>query len=363
MYRERIKKFQKYLMSENLDGFIISQRAELIHQAYIRYLCGFGGDTGLMIIAPKTVYLLCDGRFHEQAKKEAQGVQIIATKSYPIAALKELTQFQGRNKRYGYESDGLTCSELKSLKENLGDVLLVPTESAVELQSIIKDKGEIELIQRAADIAGKAFERILGYLKPGLRELEVCAELEYQMKMLGSDKPAFDTIIASGYRSALPHGLASAKKISRGDFVTFDFGAVYKGYVSDVTRTVVMGKATSRQKKVYGVVLRAQLAAIKKIKSGVEGKAVDATARKVIEKAGFKKYFNHGTGHGIGIYVHVGPNLGPRSADKLKRGMVVTVEPGIYIPNWGGVRIEDDVLITNTGCRVLTRAPKKLLEV
>jgi Xaa-Pro aminopeptidase len=183
------------------------------------------------------------------------------------------------------------------------------------------------------------------------------------MKMLGAEKPAFDTIVASGYRSALPHGVASEKKIAKGDFVTFDFGAWYKGYVADITRTVVMGKATVRQKKIYNTVLRANQAAIRKVKSGVSGFDVDKAARSVIKRAGYSKYFGHGTGHGIGIYVHVGPNAGPRSKDILKRGMVVTIEPGIYIPKWGGVRIEDDVLVTNTGSRVLTSAPKKLLEL
>ncbi|MEE8417909.1 MAG: M24 family metallopeptidase, partial [candidate division Zixibacteria bacterium] len=152
-------------------------------------------------------------------------------------------------------------------------------------------------------------------------------------------------------------------KIARGDFVTFDFGATFGGYVSDMTRTVVMGKATARQKKVYNTVKRAQLAGVKKVKAGVSGKAVDAAARKIVDKAGFKKQFRHGTGHGIGLYVHMKPSAGPLSQDILKRGMVLTIEPGIYITGWGGVRIEDDVLVTNTGCRVLNSSPKKLLEI
>jgi Xaa-Pro aminopeptidase len=277
--------------------------------------------------------------------------------------LKNLSQFHGRNKRYGYEAEYLTCDELRIVQESLGDVLLVPTTNAGSQLSVIKEKSEIELIQEAVDISDIAFERILGYLKPGLRENEVCAELEYQMKMLGSEKPAFATIIASGYRSAVPHGVASEKKIARGDFVTFDFGATYKGYVSDLTRTIVVGKATSRQKKIYEVVRRAQLAAIKKVKAGVSGLAVDSAARKIIENAGYKKYFTHGTGHGIGIYIHVSPNCGPKSTDTLRRGMVITIEPGIYIPKWGGVRIEDDVVVTNKGGKVMNKAPKKLLEV
>jgi Xaa-Pro aminopeptidase len=364
MYRERIKRFQKYLKSENLDGFIVASHAvDIIQPFNIRYLCGFSGDTGLLIIRPKSAHFLCDGRFHEQARNEVKGARVIPTKSYPAHELKNLTQFHGKNKRYGYEAEYLSCGDLQAIKGGLSDVLMVPTRGAVTELSIIKDKYEIELIQKAVDISDTAFVRILGYLKPGIREIEVAAELEYQMKMLGSEKAAFPTIVASGYRSALPHGVASRKKIARGDFVTFDFGATYEGYVSDLTRTVVIGKATGRQKKIYNTVLRAQKAAIRKIKPGVEGKTVDAAARKVIEKAGFKKYFNHGTGHGIGIYIHVSPSLGSKSVDRLKKGMVVTVEPGIYIPKWGGVRIEDDVVVTGTGCRILNEAPKNMLEV
>jgi len=364
MYSTRIKKFQKFIKKENLDGFIVSPLAvDVVGPYNIRYLCGFSGDTGLLIVTLKTAYLLCDSRFHEQARKEVRGARVIATESYPVTALKELTQFQGRNIRYGFEPENLTFGQLDLIKQNLGDVLMVPVDGAVEYLSIIKDKFEVELIQKAIDITDTAFERILGYLKPGLRENEVCAELEYQMKMLGSTKPAFDTIIASGYRSALPHGLASQKKLASGDFVTFDFGATYKGYVADMTRTVVVGKATDRQKKVYNAVLKAQKAAIRKVKPGVSCKSIDTTARNSIEKAGYKKYFNHGTGHGIGIYIHVKPSLSSRSNDVLKKGMVVTVEPGIYIPGWGGVRIEDDILVTAMGSKVLNSSPKKLLEV
>ena len=357
MYRKRIQEFQKYLKRENLDGFFVKR------PHHIRYLCGFTGDMGLLVILQKAAYLLCDGRFHEQARIEVKGAKVVPVKGYPLSELKELGQFRGKNLKYGYESEFLTCEELKIIQESLPQAILVSTTGAVDLLSITKDKFEIENIKKAVEIADTAFERILGYLSPGLRENEVCAELEYQMKMLGSEKPAFDTIIASGYRSALPHGQASDKKIKKGEFITFDFGATYNGYVSDMTRTVVLGKATSRQKKVYNTVLKAQLAGIRKVKAGVEAKAVDAVARKVIEKQGFGKYFTHGTGHGIGFYVHVRPVVSTKSEAVLKSGMVITVEPGIYIPKWGGVRIEDDIVVTKNGGRVLNRAPKKLLEV
>ncbi|MFH2037046.1 MAG: aminopeptidase P family protein [Candidatus Zixiibacteriota bacterium] len=363
MYKERIRKLQTYLKSENLDGYLINQRSELIHMADVRYLSGFTGDTGLMVVLNKSAFLIVDGRFHTQAAKEAKNVRIINARGLPVVELEKHKQFQTKNLRLGFNPEGFLLSEIKLLKEKLPHAALIESPDAIANLSIIKSKDEIKLIQGAIDIAETALERLLGYIKPGLREIEVAAELEYQMKMLGAEKPAFDTIVASGYRSALPHGVASTKKIAKGDFVTIDYGAKYNGYVSDITRNFVIGKATPRQKKIYDVVLRANMAGIKKIKSGVSGLDVDKAARQVIERAKLGKYYNHGLGHGIGIYVHVQPNLGPRSTSVLQSNMVTTVEPGIYIPKYGGVRIEDDVLVTNKGCKVLTSSPKKLLEL
>jgi Xaa-Pro aminopeptidase len=357
MYKQRIKKVQEHIKKENLDGLIITRLIS------IRYLCGFSGSSGLLIVRPNSANFITDFRYKEQSKKEVKGAKVIISKADSIAELKELKQLHGKNLRYGYESDYLTCRDMQRILSGLGNVLLLPTIDAVEQFSMVKDNSEIAMIQKAAEITDLAFERMLGYIGPGIKESEVRAELEYQLMSLGSEKPAFDTIVASGYRSALPHGVASDKKIQKGDFVTLDFGAQYNGYVSDLTRTVVVGKATSRQKKIYDIVLKAQLLAINKVKDGVEGKMVDKIARDYIKKFGFDKYFGHGLGHGIGVYVHSKPSLGPRSQDILRRGNVVTIEPGIYLPGWGGVRIEDDVVVTTTGCRVLTKAPKKMLEL
>lgn len=362
MSKERIKKFQSWIKSENLDGFVVRRHESL------RYLCGFTGGTplepdGVLIVTPKGADFVTDFRYYEQARKELKGARLIKGSRDSITSLKEIRKFHGKNLKYGFESDYVTYYNRKRFQDNLGNAILIPFNDTVEMFSVIKEKAEVDLIQKAVDITDVAFERILGYVKPGLRELEVAAELEYQMKVLGSQKLSFDTIIASGYRSALPHGMASRKKIAKGDFVTFDFGATFEGYGADMTRTIVMGRAASRQKKVYNTVLSAQMAALRKVKASVSGKAVDAAARKVIDRAGFKKYFRHGTGHGIGLFVHSKPSAGPLSTDILKRGMVMTVEPGIYIPGWGGVRIEDDVLVTNSGCRVLNSSPKKLLEL
>jgi Xaa-Pro aminopeptidase len=357
MHNQRIRKVQEYIKAENLDGFIVTRLVN------IRYLCGYTGSSGVLIITPDEAFFMTDFRYKEQANQEVRGANVIISKGDTISAIKEQKRFRGKNLRYGYESEFLSCRDYKRIQEGLEGSILVSTTDVVENISVIKDAAEIALIQKAVDITDVVFERILGYLRPGLRETEIRAEMEYQMMSLGSEKPAFETIVASGYRSAMPHGIASEKKLKKGEFVTLDFGASFKGYVADLTRTVVLGKATPRQKRIYNIVLKAQLAAIKRVRSGKEGKAIDSMARDIIEKEGFGKYFGHGLGHGIGIYIHSKPSLGPRSVDILKKGMVMTIEPGIYLPKWGGVRIEDDVLVTATGCRTLNRATKNLLEV
>ena len=357
MYKNRIGKIQAQLIKENLDGLLVTRLA------HIRYLCGYSGSSGLLIIRRNDAHFLTDFRYKDQAAKEVKGARVMITKADPISELKDLTQFQGKNQRYGFESAYTTHSDLQRIQSGMGKALVLPTSDLVEQFSTIKDSEEIASLQKAIDITDTAFERILGYIRPGLRENEVRAELEYQMMSLGSERPAFDTIIASGFRSAMPHGVATDKKIRKGDFVTLDFGAMYNGYTADLTRTVMVGKANTRQKKIYSIVLKAQVSAIKKVKSGIEGKAVDKVARDIITRAGFGKNFGHGLGHGIGVYIHSKPNVGPRSTETLKSGMVITIEPGIYVSGWGGVRIEDDVLVTTTGCRVMTRSPKNLFEL
>ncbi len=362
MSQLRIKKFRKYLKQENLDAFIVSRHAS------IQYLSGFTGGThispdGILVVTQRGAELLTDSRYWEQARMELKGVRLIRVKGESLTGLKDQKEYQGKNLRIGFESDYLTDYNFNRMKQYLPGALFVATTGAVENLSVIKDASEIACLKRAAEITDAAFARILGYLKPGLRENEVCAELEYQMKVLGADQLAFESIVASGYRSALPHGTASEKKIKAGEFVTFDFGACYKGYTADMTRTVIVGKASARQKKFYNIVLKAQKAAIARVRHGIEAKLVDAAARNIINKAGYGDNFGHGTGHGLGLYIHSRPSVSPKSTDILKRGMVITIEPGIYLAGWGGVRIEDDVVVTSNGGRILNRSPKNLLEI
>lgn len=360
MSAKRIAAIRQLVKAENLDGLIVTD----INQ--IRYLTGFAGmedSDALMVLSGRQAYFLTDFRYTDQANKEVKGARVHIVKGDKATSLKDFPALRIKNRRYGFSCETMRISVQKKIESALPDCLLVAADKVFAQLGWVKDKSELACITKAVEIGDIAYERILNLVAPGIRERELAAELEYQMVMLGSEGAAFPTIVASGYRSAMPHGVASKRKLQKGDFVTFDFGACVDGYVSDMTRTVVVGRATSRQKRIYQTVLKAQLAAIRKMKAGAACKAVDAAARRIITKAGYGKRFGHGTGHGISIDYHSGPRLSPLSDDKLKANNVVTVEPGIYIGGWGGVRIEDDVLVTRTGAKVLNRAPKKLLEL
>jgi Xaa-Pro aminopeptidase len=357
MSAKRINNLRQLIKKENLDGLIVTDLKQ------IRYLTGFSGSAALLAIGPKKALFFSDFRYKEQAAKEVKGAKVHIATGPAITALKDFPELAAKNRRLGYAAAGTTVEVLKKLEKSLPGCLWVPADNVLGQLGWVKEKDELVSISKAVEISDVAFERILNLIAPGVRERELAAELEYQMMMLGSERAAFESIVASGWRSALPHGIASNKKLQAGDFVTFDFGATVNGYVSDITRTVVVGKATLRQKKIYSIVARAQLAAIRKMKPGASCKMIDGTARQIITRAGYGRQFGHGLGHGIGLEVHSGPRLSGMVEDKLMVNNVVTVEPGIYIPGWGGVRIEDDVLVTRSGAKVLNGAPKKLLEL
>jgi len=358
MSKKRIDAIRKKTKTENLDGFVVT------HLDHVRYLSGYTGSNGLLVITNREAQFLTDFRYTDQARKEVTGAKVkVIEKGDLIGNLADFPEFNKKNLRLGYSSGYLPVAGAEQLKSVLSNALLIPADYIMSDLGWVKDRDEIASTRRAVKISDIAFERILPIITPGVRERELAAELEYQMAMLGSEKPAFESIVASGPRSAMPHGVATSRKIKKGDLITFDFGATVNGYVSDITRTVVLGKATSRQKRIYGIVLRSQLAGIKKVKAGIAGKDVDDVCRKIISKAGYGKQFGHGTGHGIGFYIHMGPRLAPKSENKLAVNQIFTIEPGIYISGWGGVRIEDDVLVTRKGGEVLNKAPKNLLEL
>jgi Xaa-Pro aminopeptidase len=355
--KNRIKRIVSLLEKENLDALLVN------FQPNVRYLSGYDGTNGLVLLTFDKGLFITDFRYQEQAKKEVKDLKLHLAQRELIYDLAKFKFLQKRNQRIGFEANHTSYSTVQKLKEILPNALLVPTENLVESLLIIKDKGEVAKIEKAAQITDKAFSHILDLVKPGVREKDLAAEIEHGFKRMGGDGPAFSTIVASGYRSSMPHGRASDKKLKVGEFVTFDMGAIYQGYVSDMTRTLILGRATPKQRKIYNLVLKAQTKAISRAKAGIRGMELDKVAREVIAKAGYGKYFGHGLGHGLGLEVHSGPVVNARSKTILKPGMVITIEPGIYIPGWGGVRIEDDVLITPRGCKVLNQSPKNLIEI
>lgn len=355
--KDRIKKVQQKLKEENLDAFVITTLSN------VRYLSGYSGSNGILVITPKSSVFLTDFRYKDQSKKEVKGSKIFLGSRDLFDDLPKLKELKGKKIKLGFESKNLNCNNYLRVKSILPDVLLIPTEDLVESILIQKEPQEIEKIKKATAITDQVFSQILGFIQPGITEIDLAAEIEYMIRKQGADCVAFDTIVASGKRSALPHGKASKKKIKQNEPVTLDFGAIVDGYVSDMTRTVMVGKASKKFKKIYKTVLSSQQKAIKFAKPKLKCFELDKMARDVIKKAGFGKYFGHGLGHGIGLLVHDYPQVNEKSQELLKQGMVITIEPGIYIPNWGGVRIEDDILITRSGCEVLTHSPKNLIEI
>ncbi len=357
MSQKRMTDLRAQLAEHNLDGVIVT------HLDFVRYLTGFTGSSGLLAIMPNSADFLTDSRYSIQARQQVKGAKVTVVASGLLDSLKNLKSLTGRNKRLGFSGEYLTVANRSRIQKALPDALLISADYLFAQMGWVKDSVEIANIKKAVAISDEVFVRILPLIRPGIGEIELAAEMEYQMAMLGSEKPAFETIVASGPRSAMPHGVASKRKVKNGEFITFDFGATVNGYVSDITRTVVVGKASPRHKKVYNWVLKAQLAGIRKVRAGVMARDVDQACRSIINKSGYGKTFGHGTGHGIGYYIHVGPRVAGSSPDKLVTNNVITIEPGIYITGFGGVRIEDDVVVTPKGGIVLNRAEKKLLEL
>jgi Xaa-Pro aminopeptidase len=356
MTPKRIAAANSLVKKNKLDAFIVSKLNN------VRYLSGYSGSNGLLILAPPKVYFLTDFRYTVQARKEVKNCQVIIAERDLLGELVHLPCFK-TGARVGFEPGNVTVKILEKIRELLPNVTLVPVERIVESLSVVKDNSEINKIKKACKITDQALADILKLIKPGVKEKDIALDLSYRMIKLGAEGPSFDFIVASGQRSSMPHGRASDRRFKKGDFITLDIGCFSDGYASDLTRTYVLGKATPKQKKIYNIVFEAQEAAIAAAKPDLPAKELDMIAREIINKAGYGDNFGHGLGHGIGLLVHDEPTVSPRSTDILAVGNVITVEPGIYIPNWGGVRIEDDVLIVNGGCKVLTKSPKELIEL
>lgn len=351
---KRVEKLKKYIKEKNLDSAIVFKPENR------RYLSGFTGTSGYVVVTEGRELFITDFRYVQQASDQCKGYEII--KHTNDKTLYDILNELGL-KKLGFEDEFITVSQFNEFNEKLNDIELYPLKDTLNKLRIIKDEDEINEIKKAAEIADKTFEYICSILKPGITEWEVSLEIESFMKKNGASGTSFESIVASGKRSSLPHGVASQKVIEDGDFVTLDFGCIYNGYCSDMTRTVVIGTATEKQKDIYSTVLKAQEEALKHIKPDVTGYDVDKVARDIIKKKGYGDYFGHGLGHGVGLEVHEQPRLSPLGKDTLYVNMVVTDEPGIYLPNFGGVRIEDLVVVTEDGCEVLSKSPKHLIEL
>ncbi|MBS4215693.1 M24 family metallopeptidase [Neobacillus rhizophilus] len=350
---EKLEKLRSSFSAEGIDGILITSPYNR------RYISNFTGTAGIVLISADKALFITDFRYVEQAQKQCEGFEIIKFSDTLPKEVAEQAKKLGIQK-LGFEEDYLTYSSFKVYEKEV-EAELVPVSGLIEKLRLIKTDSEIKILKEAADIADAAFKHILDFLRPGKTELEVSNELEFFMRKAGAVSSSFDTIVASGYRSALPHGVASDKVIEKGDMVTLDFGAYYKGYVSDITRTVAVGEPDAKLKEIYQIVLEAQLRGIDGFRPGMTGKEADALTRDYITEKGYGEYFGHSTGHGIGLEVHEGPALSLKSDIILEPGMVVTCEPGIYIPGLGGVRIEDDTLITKDHNERLTHSTKDLI--
>jgi len=350
---EKLRKLRDQFYGLGVDGVLITSPYNR------RYMSNFTGSSGVVLITESDACFITDFRYTEQAKKQCQGYEIVEHKGSIYQEVGRLLQEKGV-KKLGFEEQHVTYGTYQQLVKDL-PAELIPISDTIEKIRLIKTDAEIKIIKVACDIADAAFKHILDFIRPGVTELEVANELEFFMRKNGATSSSFDTIVASGYRSAMPHGVASEKVIEKGELVTLDYGAYYNGYVSDITRTIAVGEISQELKDIYEIVLEAQLKGVEKIGPNMTGKEADAICRDLIAERGYGPNFGHSTGHGIGLEVHEGPALSVKSDTVLVPGMVVTVEPGIYVAGLGGVRIEDDIVITETGNEVLTHSAKELI--
>jgi Xaa-Pro aminopeptidase len=353
MLNNRISSARQYLERFGVDAIIF------LGLPNIRYLAGFTGSDGALVLGKEKEWFLTDSRYTTQASLEVAtaGVVEYRIKIEGLAALLTAEAV----KKVGFEAEQTSVAFLQSLGKDLPDVEFVPIGTELDDLRIIKDAGELQYLSESAELASQALLGILDSIRPGVPEREVALGIEFAMKKAGADEKSFDFIVASGPRGALPHGKASVKAISAGELVTIDFGAVYRGYHSDETVTVAVGNPDSKQREIYAIVKDAHDKALDAVKPGISLKELDDIARRFIEEKGYGKYFGHGLGHGVGLEVHEKPTVSFRSEQVAAEGMVFTIEPGIYIPDWGGVRIEDTLVVTQDGYQLITKVPKELI--
>jgi len=357
----RLSRLRSRLEENRLDTLLVT------HLPNICYLCGFTGSAAALLVTERGAILFTDGRYRTQAKEEVRGARITIAQKSPLLAAAQWFAGQPRSARpawLGIEPESITAGMRDRLAATLkGKARLRSAPPLVERARMVKDAAEIALIRRAVTVGASLFQTTCKKIRPGATEIEVAAAMEYEARRAGAEGMSFPTILASGPRSAIIHGRASGARIPRRGFVVCDFGVILAGYCSDRTRTVHVGRPTESGRQLYQSVLEAQLAAIAAVGPGVSCADVDGAARRVLSSRKLAQYFTHSTGHGLGLEIHEAPRLAAAQAQKLEPGMVITIEPGAYVPGKWGVRIEDVVVVTSSGCEVLTPSDKELIVI
>jgi Xaa-Pro aminopeptidase len=360
-FQARQQKLREHLVTTRFDALLIS------HLPNVRYLSGFTGSAGLLLVEESGSTFFTDVRYDTQAHEEVKGAEVVVTKKSPLDAAAEWVSAKRAKARQwiiGVEASHITVADKKRFNDGLpSKVVAKDAPAAVELARMVKDNDELNCIRTAVKLGATLFDRALKVLRPGVKETDVAAEMEYTARRAGAEQMSFPTIIASGARSALPHGRASNQPIARQGFVVCDFGVILAGYCSDQTRTVWVGSPSAEARRAYEAVREGQLAAIQAVRPGATVGTVDAAARGVLREAGLDQYFTHSTGHGVGLEIHESPRVASGQKQVLQPGMVITIEPGVYFPGRWGVRIEDMVAVTSQGCEVLTPTSKDFLTV
>jgi len=357
---DRLNALRAAMAKEDLKAMLVT------HLPDVRWLCGFSGSNAVLAVTAKKAVMFTDGRYTTQAKQEVRGARVVIAKK---SALKEACALLEREAKHaGYDAAHTTVGALDEMRAAVSGKVRRSFFAAVRKPVVaelrmVKDAGELRLMEKAAALGDRVFSAVLPHIESGVPETEIAASVEFFARSMGAEGMSFETIVASGDRSALPHGKASSRKTPRNGFITLDFGVILNGYCSDMTRTVSVGRLSSRERAAYDAVLEAQRAGVLAVKPGATCAGVDEAARNVLRKAGLAKYFTHSTGHGVGLEIHEAPRLAAGQTQELKPGMVVTVEPGIYIAGKFGIRIEDMVAVTECGNRVLTNSPKALIEL
>lgn len=353
-YNRRIEQLQERIAGANVDAFFT------LAAPSIRYLTGFTGEEGYLLALHEGMHLIVDGRFTTQAQEECPWLDVIEYAGHFSKSIGDLLVAHHAH-WFGFEKERVSFVQAEQMRAAFPSAIMVPTESIVEGMRIVKDAGELDTMRAAGRVADKAFSAMIGQLKAGMTENDVAALLEYEMRKAGAQGTSFPTIVGSGARGALPHGVASGKVIQDGEVIVIDFGVNYEGYMSDCTRTVALGGQPDDVLNVYEHLHAAQQLGLDSIKAGVSSRSVDTTVREKLGENGLAQYFTHGLGHGVGLEIHEAPRLSQGTDTVLEPGQVVTCEPGVYLPGRYGMRIEDSVIVTATGFESLTELPKNLI--